>query len=100
MKHDIILFGELSSLFFGDISVLSVYFVGQQGDDDTFTPLMSNIINPLLNAFKGSLIGYIIDYNSNGSISNIIRNKSPKSFLPCSIPELQSNGLIFEKDVL
>jgi hypothetical protein len=79
-------FSELPPLHLGDIPVFDVNFVGQEGDDDSFTPLVLDVIYPLLYAFKGTAVGDIVDDDGNRSITNVVGYQCFKPLLPCSIP--------------
>ena len=60
----------------------------------------TDIVNPLLDAVKSGTVGDIIDNDCDGSISDVAGDEGPKSLLASSIPELESDGFLRQKNVL
>jgi hypothetical protein len=99
-EMDLIPCSELSSFGFSDVSVLQINFISKEGNNDSISPLVFDIVNPFLYRLEGGAIGDIIDNDGDGSIANIVRYECFKSLLTSSVPQLQTDGLILEEDIL
>lgn len=62
--------------------------------------MVLHVIDPFLNAFEGSGVGNVVDDDCHRSVSDVVGDQSLETFLACGVPELQTYGFVFEKDVL
>lgn len=100
-QNDIIIFGKGLGLDFFDNSLLfEITFISQNCHDTAFSSLIFYIVDPFLQTIKRGPTGYIINDNGNCSVSDIVRNQSPKSLLPSRIPKLQTNCFILKENIL
>jgi hypothetical protein len=100
LEEDVIAFGEFLALCVGDVPVLEVDFVGEEGDDDALAALVLDVVDPLLNALEGVAIGDVVDYDCDGGVADVVGDEGLKAFLPGGVPELEADGLVLEEDVL
>jgi hypothetical protein len=95
LEEDIVSLRQFPSLCFRDVPVLKVDFVGEEGYDDSFSPLVFDIVDPFLDAFEGIAVGDVVDYNCYRSVSDIVGDQCFESFLARSVPELKTYSLVF-----
>ena len=100
LKEDIVVPRHLEAFLLADVSILQVNFVGKEGDDDSLSPLVLDVVDPFLYTFERVSVGDIVDNDCNGSVSDVVGNECLESFLAGGVPELQPDGLVLEEDVL
>lgn len=61
---------------------------------------MLNIIDPFLQGIKRRPARYVINDDRNCGVSYVIGNQCSESLLTCRIPQLESNCLILQENVL
>ena len=99
-KKNLVILSNLLSLSLTYVPILEIDFIGQKCNYNSFSSLVFNIIYPLLHAFKSISICDIVDYHGNWCISDVIRYECFETLLSCSIPKLQSDSFILQKNVL
>ena len=100
LEDDHVAVGQVLALRLGDIAILEVHLIPEQGNDDPVASLVLDVIDPLLDALEGGPIGDIIDHNSHRGVSYVIGDERFEPFLPGGVPQLQADGLVLEEDVL
>ncbi len=100
LEIDEVSFCQFFALGFSNVPILEVDFVGQEGNDDPVSPLVLDVVYPLLDALEGGAIGDIIDDDGYGSISDIVGYECLEPLLASSVPQLQADSLVLEEDVL
>ncbi len=100
LEENIVLFGEFLALLLGNVSLFQIDLIGQKCDDDSVPSLVLHVVHPLLHALEGIAIGDVVDDNGDGSVSNVVGDEGLETFLSGRIPQLQTDGLVLEEDVL
>ena len=99
-EQNLIIVGEVGAFLFGYISLFYIYFISEESDNDSLSPLIFDIINPFLDAIERNPIGNIIHDDCDRRISNIIGNQCSKPLLACGVPELKADGFLLQEDIL
>jgi hypothetical protein len=99
-KEDLVLFSKLLALLLRNVSLFEIDLIGQKCNDNSVASLVLHVINPFLDAFEGVAISDVVDDNGDRSVSNVVRDESLEAFLSGRIPQLQTDGLVLEEDVL
>ena len=62
--------------------------------------MVFDIVDPLLYTFEGVPVGDIVDDDSYGGVPDIVGNQSFEPLLASRVPQLQSDGLVFQEYIL
>lgn len=99
-KKNLVILSSLLSLCLTDISILQIDFISQQCYYDSFSSLIFDIVNPFLHTFESISISYVVNYHCNWCISDVVWYECFETLLAGSIPKLQANRFILQKNVL
>ncbi len=100
LEEDLVLIGELPALLLRNVSLFEIDLIGQKCNDNSVATLVLHVVDPFLHAFEGVAIGDVVDDNGDRSVSDVVGDESLEAFLSGRIPQLQTDGLVLEEDVL
>lgn len=90
-----------SALLGRDFALISIIdFISYQENDQVVAPDLARLINPAINIFKRLALSDVVADDGHRTVVDVGRNEGAETFLPCSVPQLQSNHLVVNLDGL